>query len=492
MSDPFNRDRRVTADELGGPRLLKLSLVLAQIGAALQPARLAVALCMVVVLHGTGELLDAVRTDESIVRPDGLLGASVVTTEDPAVQVELRRVLESARAIGVQPPVVPDGRTTALDPSEVRARVIAGYAEHRRSHASGAARAADDRRYLEVLAAVDRYRPRGLYAELRAAMVASWSDLVRAAGRIDLFEGLEALRAAGIRLPVAVWRADPWFGFLYGLVVLIVVAIGGGTLARMSACEIGARQRRSVRGGLLYGLRWSRPLLMSLLLPPTLIGLLALVPTAIGGLLAVPWLDVVGGLLAGIGVLAAVLAAILVFAVAIGWSLLLPAVVCEGCDAGEAVQRVTAYVFNRPMHVVGYAAAGTVGFVLGTVVVAFVAATALDIAAGSLGAIHAPPSLVGFWEGEPLAPLVTDAGPLGESAHAEATAWLLGAWRFVLLALVAAYALAYVFSASTAVYLLLREVADGQDVEEVWMPEGSQRLVSAVDVPVGDEDRDAG
>jgi hypothetical protein len=46
----------------------------------------------------------------------------------------------------------------------------------------------------------------------------------------------------------------------------------------------------------------------------------------------------------------------------------------------------------------------------------------------------------------------------------------VGFWQGLIIMLVAAYIIAYLFSASTMIYLLMRRACDGQDIQEIWVP----------------------
>lgn len=63
------------------------------------------------------------------------------------------------------------------------------------------------------------------------------------------------------------------------------------------------------------------------------------------------------------------------------------------------------------------------------------------------------------------------------SATGAWSARLIGAWMLVPLGLVGAYGVSYFFSASTMLYLLLRRLHEGTAVDELWMPRADQRPI---------------
>jgi hypothetical protein len=252
--------------------------------------------------------------------------------------------------------------------------------------------------------------------------------------------------------------------------LLCVLAIGGGALSRMSATQIAGQERLRVRTALGFSVgHWVR-FALAIALPLVLALLIAGVLVVLGLLMAVPWLDIIGGALYGIGILLGFVIAFLLLGYAAGFSLLVPAVACENCDPGDAMQRSFAYVINRPLHLLFYMVLGLIGLVIGYLVVAFIAATMLNLTAALTGALHDHPALTPAG-GHTVFDLARTPRPIVfESWHGTMTGWFVHLWETIVVCLVVGYVIVYYYSASTIIYLLMRRAADGQNIEEIWRP----------------------
>jgi hypothetical protein len=127
-------------------------------------------------------------------------------------------------------------------------------------------------------------------------------------------------------------------------------------------------------------------------------------------------------------------------------------------------------VLKRPLHLVGYAVIGIIGLALGYVVVALVAATMMNFTASLFGSFTGNSAMsgaggFGVFDLSPQSP-----GAIHEAWHNSWAGALVHFWQRVVIDLVAAYVIAYLFTASTALYLLMRRACDGQDIEEIWVP----------------------
>ncbi|MCH8153016.1 MAG: hypothetical protein IH830_11680 [Planctomycetes bacterium] len=295
----------------------------------------------------------------------------------------------------------------------------------------------------------------------------------------SLVEGLALLRFGQfftglgdlfVRTPIAAWQHDKVFTIVYGLFFVVVMALGGGALSRMAATELSSGEKPQMQQAVDFALGAWRRLIFCLLLPLLIAGVLSLLLLGGGWFLMLPWLDLLGGLLYGLALLAGFGVAFLLIGYAAGFSLLVPAVACENCDAADAQQRAYAYVLSRPLHLLGYSVVGFVGLALGFVVVSLFAVALLNISGALVGAVTANAAMDGAG-GSALFALTAGAATGDDlSWHSQWSAWLVSFWQMVVVSAVGGYVLAYYFSASTIVYLLMRRVCDGQDIAEIWEP----------------------
>lgn len=192
-----------------------------------------------------------------------------------------------------------------------------------------------------------------------------------------------------------------------------------------------------------------------------------------------------GGLLYGVALLLGFGVVFLLAGYAAGFSLLVPAVACENCDAADAQQRAYAYALSHPLHLLGYGLVAIVGLAVGFVLASLFAVAVLNLTGALVGAAEGADAVdvsYGFALFD-LAPRRTAAIPL--QLHSEWSSSLVMFWQTVIVSLVAGYVFSNYFSASTTVYLLMRRVCDGQELDEIWQ-EGELPGTTASD----DEDDD--
>jgi hypothetical protein len=302
---------------------------------------------------------------------------------------------------------------------------------------------------------------------------------------LDLNLVIAAFYELFVFAPIALWDNAPVFTVVYGIFFVFVIALGGGALCRMAACAFAQQERLRVRQAVDFSLgNWVK-LILTPVLPLILVGIVA-AAMAVLGLFMAPWLDLLGGLFYGLAIVLGFLLAFLLIGYALGGFLLLPAVACENCDAADAQQRAYAYVMNRPLHLVGYGVMALIGLALGFLLVSLVAVIALNSTAWLVGLPTSNSALAGAGDFALYSIDTEGTGPIeawwvfdlrreGTAAihahwHNEWAAALVAFWEGLVLDLVAAYVVSYIFTSATIVYLLMRRACDGQDVEEIWRP----------------------
>ena len=263
-------------------------------------------------------------------------------------------------------------------------------------------------------------------------------------------------------LPASAFDLFPVSLFVLGIPMLFVWAIGACAISRMVACEFSQG----------IDLPWTRALGFSLgrvgssvgglLLPIVFIAVIVFGLMVAGlVLLRFPGLNIAGGLAYILFQIGGVLAVLLLLGYAIGKHLIIPAVACDGADAIDAMQRAYAYVVARPLRLLIYLAVGGVLTLVVVVITKLVVelgltlttdATEMWIGESARGNLHTP-------EG---------ADPPGGTWNAAGGLILL--WKAVFLLLISAVAMSVYTSVTTVIYLLIRQVCDGQDHRELWMP----------------------
>jgi hypothetical protein len=162
---------------------------------------------------------------------------------------------------------------------------------------------------------------------------------------------------------------------------------------------------------------------------------------------------------------------LLILGLFFGWPLMWSTVSVEGNDAFDALSRSYAYTFQRPIHLLFYGLVAIFVGTLGYLLVQFFAAGVVHLTAWAMswGAGNAR---MGF----PTAVAIA-ADP---EASAAAAASLLDPdtsfatriivfWNSLVRLIAAGFAISYLWSATTAIYLLLRRDIDSAEMDEVQL-----------------------
>ncbi len=272
--------------------------------------------------------------------------------------------------------------------------------------------------------------------ELPAAIDPSWNRLPAAATAtavatfqafVDPFRALakgELLVPGVLR---CIWRIAVW-----GLL--------GGAIVRIAAMSLTRDETPDVVGAMRFAWYrrsgfWGGPLLLLAGLAATMIPL-----AAVRAGMQSNWFEPVAAVLWPVVIVCALIATIYTIASVVGWPLIWAAAATDDSDAFDGVSRMFAYVYQKPLPLLGYAA----------VVV-------------SLGAVGAFAAVV-------LAGGVTVACSFaaGETASPWAAS-VIDWWTAVAASFATVYLTAYLWTAAAGVYLLRRQDVDGVQVDEVFI-----------------------
>jgi len=468
VSDPR---KRIIVDGVDFAELFPFHRIFHAVSASLQPPRLIVGLLIVLTLVTFGKGWD--RFDRQAgpdISPNGLLAGDMTERQASQARDMLARAVEQYLPEDDRPEPNGDSAQWTLEELLPLRADLPGYYKQHRADLGTDKRDAADQKYISIMTDIERTRPRSPWEATAAEVTGSFRTMIRSAVSFDVPAIYTELGDIFYRAPVAMWRTSRWFTVAFGIFLVIVLAIGGGALSRMSATQIAGQERLRVRTAIAFSVNNWRRFGFAILLPVLLALLVALVIMVFGLLMNVPGLDILGSVLYGLALILGFVFAFLLFGYAAGFSLLVPAVACENCDPGDAMQRAFAYVINRPLHLLWYAVVALVGLVLGYLVVAFIASVMLNLTAVAYDAAstHSAVSAAG---GYTLFDLSRDRpAVVFANWHELTSAWFINVWETIIVTLVAGYVFVYYYSASTVMYLLMRRAADGQDIEEIWRP----------------------
>ncbi|HUY31581.1 MAG TPA: hypothetical protein VMV69_02300 [Pirellulales bacterium] len=247
-----------------------------------------------------------------------------------------------------------------------------------------------------------------------------------------------------------------------GLWTIAVWGVFGGALTRRAALRLGRDENVGVKDSLGYAISKWRSFVAAPLLP--MIGvLICATPMFIVGLFMRSDAGVaVAGLIWPLMLIGGLCIAMLLLVLLFGWPLMWPTISTEGSDSFDALSRPWSYVFHRPLHYLFYAA---VAAALGWLGWLFVAHFALWVAylpkwAATWGAGHEQASRI---FPELYSPLVGTETPALWGAR------LIAFWGGCARLVALGFVYSYFWTASTAIYLLLRRDEDGTEIDDVHL-----------------------
>lgn len=227
---------------------------------------------------------------------------------------------------------------------------------------------------------------------------------------------------------------------LRGGVRLAVWAVLGGAIVRIVALALTRDESPDVDAAVLFAWRQRSGFLGGPLLLLAGLFVIGLPLVVVRLAMEISWLAAAVALVWPIVIVVGVLATLYAIAASIGWPLIWAAAATDGSDGFDAVSRMFAYIYQKPLRLVAYLALVTIMAVgcAGTAsLFAQVATVACDFAAGTPDNEWAQQTIAG--------------------------------WTSIALGLVGVYLAAFVWASATGIYLLRRQDIDGVHTDEVFI-----------------------
>ena len=344
---------------------------------------------------------------------------------------------------------------------------------------------------------------RGVFESAMAIEIHLFERMIRAAvtlqpGFDQLIPGtppneatvLGALRLQ-LMLPAWLWQTHRWFLVIWAAIFVLLWSLLAGAISRQAIVD--AAQDRVVPGldAIAFTFRRWGWYIFAPLLPLLIMGIFALLMGLYGLLYNVPALDIVASLGLPVALVLGFFTALLLVLWVAGVHLVYPALSAEGVDAFDAVTRAFSFIWARPWRMIlysllalGYGALTYlfVGLMIFLTIAISRAAVGwgvfvhiADEAPGETGIdkwdAMLPPPVFGQLAYEPM------WEPLGHTGDIAATIVLV--WIYILIGLLAAYAISYYISSFSVIYLLLRRYVDGTDPSQVYQAAAAAAPVAA-------------
>lgn len=271
--------------------------------------------------------------------------------------------------------------------------------------------------------------------------------------------------------PALLLKDAPLVALFIVPLMILWTAVFGGAIARSAACEIGQGVHIAWPQALGFAIRRLPALVLAITLPVLIVWAIVLA-LSVGGfaLFSVNVLNVLGGLLWPLFLIAGLIASVVMITYLVGWTLLIPSVACEGTDAIDAVQHAYSFVFARPLRLVVYLVILIIQFAAFLAVIAVVLWLAVHIAQTAALAWTTPRGSQALG-GIPLhAAIEPPFGTPQPSFPTRVTRGLVNFWSLIPAALLLAFPISYLWTGATMLYLAMRRLVDAQDFAEIWMP----------------------
>ncbi len=236
----------------------------------------------------------------------------------------------------------------------------------------------------------------------------------------------------------------------------------GGAIARIAACQLTREESLGPVAALkIAASNWTATV-GAPLIGLTIAGLMCLPLACVGFLMRIEFFAAIAGLLWGLMLLWGLVMAVVLVALWLGWPLAWATIGVEQSDAFDAASRTAAYVYQRPLHYCFYILVATCLGMAGQLFVAGITPVGSELAewAVSWGASTE-------WLTQLVTPPVDETAADALSTSAAWGSWGILSWKSVLSSLSAGYAVAFMWTASVGIYLLLRQHVDDTDLEEL-------------------------
>ncbi len=276
----------------------------------------------------------------------------------------------------------------------------------------------------------------------RDPLFGSWSQLTRPLWSIfDLHIGLREFVCLA----------------LCGLGAAAVWALFGGAISRIAAVELASEEHLGLTAALRFAARKWISYFAAPLLPLAGIAAVAVPIFLVAWLLQFDF----GLFLLALGwpvlLLLGFVVVLLLVGLLFGWPLMWPTISAEGTDSFDALSRSYAYVFQRPLHYLFYAAVAALLGWLGWLLVRNLAAAVAWITYWAASWTAGYPRVEAIVAGQSL------------EGIARAGAVVIHYWVGCVKLIAAGFFFGYFWVASTAIYFLLRRNVDNAPLDEVFL-----------------------
>ncbi len=284
-------------------------------------------------------------------------------------------------------------------------------------------------------------------------------------------------------------RFHPVYALFMTIVGLVVWALAGTAICRVTVLQLARGERIGPARSLRFGAaKWFSAFMAPII--PIIIVLVCAGFIWIGSM-AFAWIPglgaIIGALMMFLGILIGLLITFILVTTLFGYSLMLPAIAAEGSGSFDAISRSISYLREKPWWFIWYyvltAGYGLLCYIFIRFFVFLTLLTVNRISGAAVNLVSSSSRLSYLGKLDAVWPMPTfgnllpdvDWSALSTSeAVAAAIVWLVIA---VVVSYLLAYGISLYFSASSAIYLLLRKKVDTVAMDDVWVEEDIEALI---------------
>jgi len=283
----------------------------------------------------------------------------------------------------------------------------------------------------------------------------------------------------------------PFFALIYLPLVLVLFSFFGGAAARVAAVQFARDEKISFKEALKFSMKKKISFIVSPLIPLLIVGVIALITALVALLINIPW---AGEILAAVPFFLALLGgfimALVVVGTVAGFPLMHPTIAVEGSDAFDAISRSFSYVYSRPWTAGFYAAVALAYGAIAYMFVRFFVWLLLFLthASISMGVFAKRPvdqpedskiiqsKFEIMWASPSYDNLFDTHLEYAYNPTEKFASCIIGLWVYLVLFLMAAFVLSYLYSQATIIYYLLRNQVDATELDDVYLEEPEEEF----------------
>ena len=480
---------------------------------AIDPSKLVLALAAILLLYVGGRLMDSIWPTHSRAMPDEIARYAAANPEDDFHAVRKRAA--DARYTAIKAAIsgvekaddlsdvcdnLEDERDKAIDaaneaynklPDDVK-KDDAQDKEARKSRDAAIERAYAT--YASDCRAVRNLGGQGLFIHFIEYQINQVDLAAAGATSLDAVLTLDALSNFFFTAPKwAITQHYVYFTVFFAFYVL-VMAITGGAITRISAVQVARDEKISVRQALRFSTGKVLSFIFAPLIPIIIVVVIGLVLGVLSMFMSVGYIgglwSIVVGALFVLALIAGLVMTLTSLGLVGGGHLMYPTIAVEGSDSFDAVSRSFSYLYARPWQLIFYSVVALVYGAITYLFVRYFLYLLLYLTHAGVGLFMWGDAYDGTSLMTAIWPAPTNPMNLSYEVNFAALgglhsigAFLVAFWVYITIAMLGAYAISLYFSSSTIIYYLMRREVDATAMDEVYLEPSDDDFADAQPEP---------